>query len=353
MDMEAETARLVRYVSRLGHQYPELWKRVDRLREKPGWPAWCFMPSREILKLIATMPCSTPNLRTNLNAVAALASWRVTQGIYRFDPDLFEAVWDTPLDRQIPCEMLFRLPEWCVYIMTPGAKFAGSELRGFFAYLDHDSGKAHSELRILLDAGESQLHAALPIDLSGNNLLESLEASRERSLNLLNGSVAASDRAILAAADMKQYARMVGCLVNLLVYVSSTNAEIFDAAGRGPSRPAPKATRKGRRLFPPNQPAEWQVGFRLGAALRNASAGSHDRVKHADPSLRASPRPHFRRAHWHSYWTGPVASAEDRNLSVKWIPPTAVNVKNKHQPIPVYHVVTGEHGDHVGAIRAR
>jgi hypothetical protein len=46
-----------------------------------------------------------------LNAIAALAGWRVAQGVYRFDPDLFDSVWDTPLDTRIPGEVLFRLPE--------------------------------------------------------------------------------------------------------------------------------------------------------------------------------------------------------------------------------------------------
>ena len=49
----------------------------------------------------------------------ALAAWRVTQGIYRFDPTTFDALWETPVTGDIPTEVLFHLPEWCVYIPTP------------------------------------------------------------------------------------------------------------------------------------------------------------------------------------------------------------------------------------------
>ena len=62
--------------------------------------------------------------------IAALASWRPTQGIYRFDADLLEAVWQTPLASpstssstsagKLPTELLYHLPEWCPYIETPG-----------------------------------------------------------------------------------------------------------------------------------------------------------------------------------------------------------------------------------------
>lgn len=352
MGPASESERIVRYVSILGRQYPELWKRVDRTREKADWPGWCFMPSSEILKLIGATQSPNQGLSSNLNAVAALASWRVTQGIYKFDPDLFASVWDTPLDTPIPCETLFRLPEWCVYIMTPGCRFAEVNLRGFFAYLDYDPHNGHSELRILLDVGEDQILAALPVDLSGGDLLQSLEASRDRYIGLLNGKGAASDLARLSATDMKQYASMLASPVNLLLYVSSVNAEILDDDGNGPRHPSPQTTRKGIRLFPPKRPAEWQVGFRLGASLRHASSGSYDRVTHDDPASRARPRPHFRRAHWHSFWTGPVNSVEDRNLYVKWIPPILVNVERHHRPIPVFHAVSNRHSSDIGLFNA-
>lgn len=35
-------------------------------------------------------------------------------------------------------------------------------------------------------------------------------------------------------------------------------------------------------------------------------------------------RPHIRRAHWHSYWTGKKDVQEERKLIVNWVAPTMV-----------------------------
>lgn len=53
-------------------------------------------------------------------SLALLAGWRHTKGIYRFDPDVYQELINTPLDRALPSERLLRLPEWCVAIETPG-----------------------------------------------------------------------------------------------------------------------------------------------------------------------------------------------------------------------------------------
>jgi hypothetical protein len=113
--------------------------------------------------------------------------------------------------------------------MTPGFAFAGRDLNGFFAHLDYDAGSARTELRVLLDMGDDHLFSSLPIDLGGTSLLDGLEASRDRILGILSEAGEQSDRARFAATDMTQYAGMLGSLVNLILYVSSTNAETFDA----------------------------------------------------------------------------------------------------------------------------
>jgi hypothetical protein len=42
--------------------------------------------------------------------------WRMTKGNYRFDPTLMAAITDTPLDADVPVDVLCRLPEWCIYL---------------------------------------------------------------------------------------------------------------------------------------------------------------------------------------------------------------------------------------------
>lgn len=78
------------------------------------------------------------------------------------------------------------------------------------------------------------------------------------------------------------------------------------------------------------RPAEWDVGVRMGSALRaayqaadTASAGGEG----------ASPRGHIRRAHWHGYWSGSIKDgqgepvpSEKRKFDLRWQPPVAVNL---------------------------
>lgn len=65
----------------------------------------------------------------------------------------------------------------------------------------------------------------------------------------------------------------------------------------------------------------WDVGVREGRLWRQgqeaALEGSGERV-----------RPHWHRAHWHRYWTGP-RDADDRGLVVKCVAPVLVNARLK------------------------
>lgn len=108
----------------------------------------------------------------------ALAAWRVTQGIYRFDPTTFDALWKTPVTGDIPTEVLFHLPEWCVYIPTPDQTWQGAMLNGFFAHLECDMNKRRIELRLVLDvtgaAGDDLI--VMPIHLGKGGVTGGVEA---------------------------------------------------------------------------------------------------------------------------------------------------------------------------------
>jgi len=90
-----------------------------------------------------------------------------------------------------------------------------------------------------------------------------------------------------------------------------------------PARPKPQKTKKGMRIFPPDHPSRWEVGYRLGAALRNAvsehepseSTGSH-----------ASPRPLVLGARWHVLRAGKRDQADASSMTLEWLPPIPVDV---------------------------
>ena len=88
-------------------------------------------------------------LLTDLVGVAMLAAWRTTQGIYVFDPDLQDAIWNTPVSGDIPSEVLFHLPEWCCFVSAPGSVF-DEEVLGFLVSLNSDSEGLPPELWLLV-----------------------------------------------------------------------------------------------------------------------------------------------------------------------------------------------------------
>ena len=58
-------------------------------------------------------------------------------------------------------------------------------------------------------------------------------------------------------------------------------------------------------------------------------------------SLRADPKAHIRRAHWHHYWVGSERRG-DRHLELRWIPPVQVGGAT---PAPkVINIKEGKHG---------
>jgi hypothetical protein len=95
----------------------------------------------------------------------------------------FDALWKTPVTGDIPTEVLFHSPEWCVYITTPEQTWHGALLNGFFANLEHDMNDKRTELRLVLDvsgpAGDQLV--VMPIHLGKGGAAEGVEAMLKES----------------------------------------------------------------------------------------------------------------------------------------------------------------------------
>lgn len=317
----SKTCRPRNHLAAAGKLYPDAWKIIDGFRSNkgqrglPDWPDLCFCPLAGAYAVVSEGGFLSPELAGDVGRLGALAAWRVTQGIYRFDETLYQSLIETPVTGDIPVEVLHRLPEWCVYIETPGMAFFDSNLYGFFAHLEYDVNTGRRELRLLIDSEEAL--APIPLHLIGDldtALDEMARESRRQSVRF--GLPAVGN----VTPDLRP---VVEPLLSLLLYLSSQNAEIGDGA-RQPAYPRPKRTKQGWRLFPPDKPTTWGVGVRMGAALRRA----YQSVRTEEDHPHAGPRPHIRRAHWHSFWTGPRAEPEARELKLKWLPPIPVNLEN-------------------------
>jgi hypothetical protein len=277
----------------------------------PDWPDWCWVPMAGGYAVVSGGgPNRVPVEKVpDIALVTAVATWRETQGIYRFDPDVLDALWETPVSGDLPTEVLERLPEWCVYVETPEREIGGTRIAGFYAHLESDSNSGRRELRLLVDL-ESGDPVAVPLHLGGDlrQAIDAMIAEGDRQMRragMLDG--------ILDVVGRRQEIMSVEPLVSLVLYLCSEAAEISDRKNpevHPTPRCAPSRT--------PNAPTVWETGARLGVALRRR----RDAARDPGEGSHAAPRPHIRRAHWHHFWTGPKAG--ERRLVLRWVHPTLV-----------------------------
>ena len=226
-------------------------------------------------------------------------------------PTLLTELLATPIAGELPADVLTRLPEWCVYVETPGLVLWGSvACGGYWAHLEHDANTGRRELRILLDLG-AKLAAAV-VHLTGS-LADGIRAGLvEARVQALRAGRPEDAPPLDAAAGV--LAELEG-LVSVLLYLCADDAEIDDQR-----EPPPKVVHGAKRPIMPaaKAPVVHDTGVRLGSALDVAKA----RAQEASEGGGAAVRPHVRAAHWHGYWTGPRDGA--RVLRVRWLSPILV-----------------------------
>lgn len=348
---DSTVARLQTHLRSVAARYPHAWDAIADFRasraELGGWPAWCYCPLAGALAIASggrdiTRQPLTPNEAAAVSVIGGLAAWRATQGIYRIDPDLLGALWETPLDGDLPAELLYRLPEWCVYVETPGRNTEGLALHGFFAWLECDANDGRGELRILRDApGPDGQALLLPliVHLGHGTLAACVSAALDETERQArrHGEWNDTMRRVTDYTRVQAQA-LLGPIVSLLLYLCSEAAEVRDARGsdRLPRYQRPVQTRRGAKWIPPNAPTTWEVGWRIGAALREAHA--RERAAPGD-GAHASPRTHLRRAHWHTYIMGPKSDATKQRRDLRWLHPILVG---SGDVVPTIHRVQGE-----------
>ena len=331
---------------------------TERGKEIPEWSSRFFMPLEFWLRMLIAdkeyeaLEAKYPEgfqvidnwLIEYLNAVSAIGTWRYTQGVYRFEPEFLKALSESKLEGDIPCEVLLRLPQWCVYVEMP-VVFDGVRGFGFWAHIVNQVHSTTEPILSLLINGISangeRVFRHFTMVLTGGHLVDLIRETLEASLT-----------AALSDSEKKYYGSKVGWLLNLahdkavreaeyqrkadevrpllavLLYLCSTEPDIISTRAPGES---PKnnlgRTKKGKfHLFPVAGPHVWRVGSSFEKELKN-----HYRVLHQE-EVRAKTdkrqvRSHVRSAHWHGYWKShrPKEGQKDlREFIFHWIPPLIV-----------------------------
>jgi len=343
---------------------PDLWRMFDDARTAAlvrgkTWPGYMWMPleevAAEIMRVLASLMASQrarPETISYIMPFAAanaytLATWRLGKGVYRFDDDLRAALLDTPVTGEIPTDVLKRLPEWCVYVETPGHRCADREVHGFFACITRFRGEDVLYLSIdLTDPKTSRVVSFIPIGLGHGTIEEALLSNAKGSIAVTKvmqrKGVPVSDQLAKGMAEIERDpAKLqesvegvlsdVGPLLSLTLYLCAEDRELDPEP---PPTPQESGTKRGPRFFAAHSPRLVGVGLRLGARLREARARARgDRHDEGGTVL-----PHLRRAHWHTYLYGSRSGPRERRL--RWVHPTLVNEHARAEDAPaVLHPV--------------
>lgn len=240
--------------------------------EGPDWPNWCFMPMAAWAALIqlksrAYDPYTQQMIvAQEVGVLSAIGTWRYSQGIYRFDEDLLAALADSDLSGNLPSNLFRRLPEWCVYIETPGLSWRGSELFGFWAHLEWDFNEHREELRLVLNTKGGMDVQPLHIGQW------TIEVSLQKAFELTQINVERSPLAGLLSLT-RPLVKEVRPLISILLYLCSDMPD-FDPLRMpkpSPHRPALKKGKKGFYLYTPERSRVCSVGERVGSVLREAN----------------------------------------------------------------------------------
>lgn len=327
-----DNPRPLQHLISISKRLPNLWKTIDHCRENfVDWPEWCYFPVSHYRATLAALAGIPPQQSVPDDIVidslisAAVGTWRVTQGIYRFDPDIYEAIKSTRLKGNLPCEIFYRLPEWCVYIETPGFQTKMGQHHGAFVYLGYNINLQITELRILVDSEPKLIPIVLYI---GNYSV--LDALKNPMLHLLSHlrRLGVSEKEYLltlrdSEEDIAKFQPIIEPIISLILYLCAQNAEY---AQNKPIKPLPTKTKNGLRFFPPHKPTIWEMGVRLGTAIRQYRT----EASHSYRGKRGSPCPHIRRAHWHSYPIGKKSDGALRKTELKWLLPIGVKIKDNN-----------------------
>lgn len=146
----------------------------------------------------------------------------------------------------LPSELLYRFPEWRVYIEseTP-TKLSETPVHGFLAHLEDDHNTGHHVLRLLLDSDRGLLPIVVHLEKPTlrEAVLEAFNEIEERKLPEKHEYEADVD-------TKKLLVKVAEPNLSLLLYLCSNDPDVVSEVSKiaGPRKPTPEKTRQAYSL---------------------------------------------------------------------------------------------------------
>lgn len=279
-------------------------------------PNYVFIPFSDWCSIV---PCENDNIYydvQNVCCVAAVGTWSYTKNIYNFDNIFIDKLTDTITDKNIPIDVLKRLPEYCCYINIENSpiEYAGHKIFGFFVLFIQNDENCCLCFYCLAE-NDGMFGVFLNVEENTTIKDQITKMPRVTSDGVIEHFPIKTDE------HVKRKTIFMQKLLSIVLYLCSDKPDICNplSPGTSPHRPEPKKVKGGMKLFPAQKPTIWEVGSNIGQALRNAAS-----QREYQGGTHASPKAHIRRGHWHGYWTGPRAG--NRKFVLKWLHPMLINL---------------------------
>jgi hypothetical protein len=324
--------RPVNILEEVSHHVPNrAWTVIakNRLKHRNRFPNWCHFPYSEFAMLLVK---KCPMDLKPINLLHVLSAWRATQGIYQMDRDLLKELTRSPLDGDVPVEVLVHQPEWCVYVQLPDpVRLGGFRIAGFFAMMTlTDAESKNPMLTVVWDYSNREDLDMDSIELKGT-IQDSIDAFMEQTPAVFRrgmGTIPFS----LNEQDRRDLYQRFNLVIPILLYLASVGKYRDIRSSNGGN--AVPANPQGSNMKPPKAPKQWEVGWRIGPVLARA-LDEAERSQTVVRGTHASPRPHIRRGHYRRCRVGPGRFG----VRTVWIPPVHVNFRYGNT-VPVLRPVT-------------
>ena len=343
--MKKETYLPLDILKKITAYYPKAWEQMEMFHNANGepnlgtWPKWCYAPMSAALAVASQgydlnkLPIDIRMEITSIaQAIFALAPWRLSKEVYVIDEDLKDLLFEQDGELDVPNEILLQLPYPCFYVELPNTYYRADKIHGFFVTLEYDVIKGDKELKpvFLTDNGDIFGYS---IHVGAKTIEESVDMLDKQALENTNGDKELKRLALRAMQDSAETKIFLKQILQVILYILAQNAEIT------PSSEQSFITKRGKTLKDKySEIRKWDVGIRVGAAIRQQKIRKQSEWPERNQSGHNSPRPHMRRGHWHHFWTGPKTQPEERKLILKWLSPMTVAANPDDAPIVLHKV---------------
>jgi hypothetical protein len=289
------------------------------------------------------------NIQFTAQDAASLALWSKWRYVYDIDPDLLAELGDSADGYDIPAGLFARLPHPNPYVAFPepirlplNSRRPGDPadayqlVEGFMVTgrVDHLVGPMQRSTDDALTVQLGLLFGATVWKANGTQMMLPggyPEMILSRVTIPLSGNVNEILTEVMSHfignANLSGIDEMVPVMVrqaiSALIYLCTVDKDVREIGRPICNRIAKAAGRKRLdRII--------EVGYQVGAALR---AYRRRASTSAPGSTGGTVKPHVRRAHPHTYWTGPGKPGQRTEYYVKWLPPIPIHPTGKDATI--------------------